>query len=259
MFNRFTDKMKSEIWKVVLSKINIQRFMTDAVRKNFNQFCAAQGAMDFTKENVANLITMIFENKEMILEQAIVDVFDMFTRYHNENRCHIEGWKTNDKWKVNRKIILPNWVRFGEYMSASDIRQYGDKFKTNYSYHSEYSDIDKVMCYISGKNYDQCHTIYEALDYRFTQLGNVKGGSFDGTCESEFFNMRFFKKGTLHIEFKDKHLWQEFNMRACAGKQWLPEAEERKWKESKQPKQEPVPEARQIAVPEMEEVLEFDF
>ncbi|PJC58181.1 MAG: hypothetical protein CO025_09935, partial [Ignavibacteria bacterium CG_4_9_14_0_2_um_filter_37_13] len=51
---------------------------------------------------------------------------------------------------------------------------------------------------------------------------------------AEFFSMRCYKKGTLHLEFRDESLWHEFNMRACANKKWLPEAEEKIWKAKKE-------------------------
>lgn len=60
-------------------------------------------------------------------------------------------------------------------------------------------------------------------------------------------NDLFTVRGTLHFEFKDEKLWQEFNMRACAGKKWLPYNEEQAWKESKTPKEEQKPELKQIA------------
>ncbi|HBX50130.1 MAG TPA: hypothetical protein DEH02_03570 [Bacteroidales bacterium] len=236
-YNKFCDGMKQEIWSIVLQKTNVEKYMTHTVRQNFHKFTKAQGCIDFTKENVFALVEMIFENRGQILEQAIADVFDIFTKYHPENREHIEGWKTNDKWKVNKKIILPRWVRYGEYMSQHDLKKFGDCFKTNYSYHSEYSDIDKVMCYITGNNFEACYSIYDALENKFRILGNVGSGVFDGTCESQFFKMRFFKKGTLHLEFKDEKLWEEFNIRACMGKNWLPEHEAEQYRNKKEKKQ----------------------
>lgn len=238
-YNGFADAMKGQIWQVIIQKLNIQKYMTHKVRSNFAQFCKAQGALDFTKENVAALVQFIFDNRHTILESAIGEVFDIFTQYHKENRCHVEGWKTNDHWKVNRKIILPYWVTFeGRWEQL-------DSFSLSHSRYSEYSDIDKVMCYLSGKNFDECHTICRALEWKFKKLGNVKAGSFDGTCESQFFKLRFFKKGTLHIEFKDPWLWEEFNMRACAGKNWLPDGERKAWEKKKaaqgQEKKKPAP------------------
>lgn len=228
-FNAFCDSIRASMWAQVMSKMDIKRFMTQAVRENFSKFSKEQGHMDFTRENVEALFQLVFENKYNILEKAIGDVFDLFTRWFDGNKCHIEGWKTNDKWKVNRKVIVPYGVSYGSYMSASSLREYGDKFTISHRIDEHYSDIDKVMCFIDGKDYDSIITIKEALDYQFQRIGNVKTGSFDNICESEFFRIKFWKKGTLHLEFKDKFLHQEFNMRACNGKNWLPETEKQQW------------------------------
>lgn len=234
-YNRFCDGMKQQIWRIVIKKLNIEKYMTHQVRENFEKFTITQGALDFTKENVQALITMIFDNRINILEQAVVDVFDIFTKYHKENRCHVEGWKTNDNWKVNRKIILPYGCSYGEYLSAHQLKEFGgDRFKISYNKQSEYSDIDKVLCYISGVDYNRCYTISRALEHRFYSLGKVGTGSFDNYCTSDFFQIKFFKKGTIHLEFKDEKLWHEFNMRACAGKNWLPEMDKKEWEKSKQ-------------------------
>lgn len=236
-FNCFNDLMKSQIWSVVLNKINMDKLMTKSVRDNFQKFSQAQGHLDFTRENAEELVNLLFLNQNTILEKCIVDVFDEFTKYHKENRLHVEGWKTNDRFKVNRKVILPYFVSYGSYMNKYDLSKYGDKFSVNFHYRDTYTDIDKAMCFITGVDYYSCCTIYDALQRKFEYLGKVGAGSFDGTCESRFFKMRFFKKGTLHIEFKDEWLWQEFNMRACADKNWLPEAEYKVWKESKNRKE----------------------
>lgn len=234
-YNDFSDKMKMEIWEVIIDKMGMERYMTYQVRQNFAKFIETQGAMDFTKENVSNLIKTLLLNGQSILQNAITDVFDIFTKYHDENRVYVEGWKTNSKWKVNKRIILPNYVDCS----------WGNQYQENYHHRNEYSDIDRVMCYITGKRYEdftepikeyaydvkdcdkefKMKSIQQAI--RQTRVGD------SSLQESEFFFLRSYKKGTLHLEFKDKDLWQEFNMRACSGKRWLPEAEEKEWRESK--------------------------
>lgn len=222
-YNSFNDKLKKQLWNLVLDKLKVDRYMTSSVRENFSKFSNAQGYMDFTKENVLNVVELLLNNKTEILERAILDVFDLFTKYYKENRSHIEGWKTNDAWRVNKKIILPYWLNYGGYCNGHTLQYYGDKFTVNYDTKVKFSDIDKVMCYITGKRYEDCYTIYDALDFEFNILGNVKTGErFKNTTESQFFKLKFYKKGTLHLEFKDSRLWQEFNIRACKGKQWLP-------------------------------------
>ncbi|HOZ91036.1 MAG TPA: DUF4942 domain-containing protein [Niabella sp.] len=238
-YNQFCDLVKKEIWRVIFGKIDMDKYMTHDVRQNFSKYIDKQGAMDFTKENVAQVVEMLFTNRFTILDKAVIDVFDIFTRHHKENRYLIEGWKTNDKWKVNRKVILPYYVKYGEYMSQHDLKQFGDKFSISYHRASEYTDIDKVMCYITGKDFKNCTTISEALKDSFQRLGHVKNEKFDNTCTSTFFNIRFFKKGTIHIEFRDAKLWEQFNLMACAGKKWLPETEQREYDAKMQYREEP--------------------
>jgi len=49
-------------------------------------------------------------------------------------------------------------------------------------------------------------------------------GLVDTQCESEFFTMRFFKKGSLHLTFKNEKLWETFNRVVAAERGWLPGA-----------------------------------
>lgn len=222
-YNDFLDAMKLEIWQKVINEMGMERYMTSSVRENFQKFIIQQGAMDFTRENVFSMINMLFANTDNILNQAILDVFDLFTKYHKENRCHVEGWKTNDMWKVNKRIILPYWITYGEYSTADYLKIHGSKFSLNYTKRSENSDIDKVMCHLTGTKYEDCFTLMNSLDQRFEFLGQVvTGEKYDNTGESEFFTWKFYKKGTLHIEFKDPKLWEKFNLAACKGKNWLP-------------------------------------
>jgi len=230
-YNGFCDRIRENIWMDILEKLNVEKYMTHQVRQDFLNFAKAQGMIDFTKENVQALIDFVFENRESILQRAVEEVFDLFTKYHEENRVYIEGWKTNDKWKVNRKVILPGWVTMS--WEPKERLKYGANYRVNHSYQSEYSDVDKVMCYLSGTPYEDCHTIYKALDREFERIGKVYRGPATGKIESQFFKCTFYMKGTLHLEFKDEKLWQEFNMRACAGKKWLPDDDEKAWKDQR--------------------------
>lgn len=62
----------------------------------------------------------------------------------------------------------------------------------------------------------------EALSNRFRNR-EVKSYE-DATSNkvvSTFFEITYFKKGTIHIVFRDKFVWDEFNLRAAKGKGWL--------------------------------------
>lgn len=242
MYNSISQRINERAWRKTMDNFDFKQYMTSSVYADFNDYMKVNSNLAFTKENVSQLVETLFLNRFQILDQSITQVFDYFTDYHKENRLHIEGWKTNDKWKVNRKVILPNVVKWNiDYMSPSEIKTTGAKMQISYHTTSKFTDIDKCMCYITGTDYDSCYTLADSLDRKFRSMGNIcTGDSFDNTGESEFFTYKFWKKGTLHITFKDEFLWQEFNMRACNGKNWLPEYEKKEWQKAKETKAEPI-------------------
>ena len=238
-YNFLSRKLKSFMWKQTISKLDIKKYMSSNVLNNFNQFISQQSKMAFSKQNVFNFFDFIMNNRITIIEQAIVEVFDDLTsRGYTENRMYVETWKTNNAYKVNRKIIAPAYVSYGSYMDSQSLKAYGDTFSLGYSSwsNSKLCDLDKVLQYISGKSDNEILTIKSAIENQFQNIGKVKtGDKFDSNTQSTFFDIKFYKKGTIHLKFRDEKLWKEFNFRACDGKNWLPNEEKRKWQTSKEP------------------------
>lgn len=211
-YNFFIDEVKSAAWSIIIDEAGLNRYMTKSVKDKLIELKTAQGANDLTRDNIRQFITMILGSAKDIQKQAVVDVFDIFTKFYKENRCYEEGWKTNSAWRVNRKVILPLFVEPGH-------RGY---YVTNSSMRQEYDDIERVMCYLSGKSWENM----DAIDPDTNQVKmvslrkaicKVKVGD-SGMYESEFFKFRCYQKGTIHITFKDELLWNRFNLEACDGK-----------------------------------------
>ncbi|WP_294348438.1 DUF4942 domain-containing protein [Prosthecochloris sp.] len=202
-YNAFVTAYKREAWIEILRKLNIEKYMTSKVQRDFEEWKKQQGGMDLNRQNIHALMMNLVNNKDEIMKQACVEVFDEMTTYYKENRMVVEGWKTNDMWRVNRKVILPYAVERGWS---------GDTYRIRWNAQRDtVSDIDRVMAYLSGKNYDTIRRIEHAVEDK----NNHKQG------ESEFFRLKWYKKGTLHLEWKDKDLWATFNQVACEGKNWL--------------------------------------
>jgi hypothetical protein len=210
----YTDKLKYWIWNMIFEELNIWNKLTSKVKADFMYKLKEQWNVAISEQNIQLFVQAIFENWSQIMEQVIIEVFDIFTRYYDENRFHVEWWKTNDKWKVNKKIILPNYITYEKTFDSFHL-----------SYHrwsGDILDIDRCMAHIMWKDIKQIKTLEQTLRNMFNEK--------EMTWESEFFKIKIFKKGTLHIEFMDHFLWQEFNMRATSWKKWLPEREEKAWK-----------------------------
>lgn len=201
-YENFSDGLRMKFWEQALGMLGIEKLLTAKMRENFRKYIEQQGSVALTKPNIYEVMQTLVLNSKNILDSAVVAVFDIFTSYHKCNRIYLEGWKTNARWKVGRKAILPNFVS----------RSFGWSFSMYRS--DEYRDIDKAMCHLAGKRVEDVVTIEQALKTEWK-------GEDRGKCESEFFKLRYYLKGTLHLEFKDPDLWEKFNQVATAGKNWL--------------------------------------
>lgn len=218
-YNAFVDELKMRAWNHIILQMGLERYMTSSVRKDFDKMKAQQGGMDLTRENIKQLILMLFQNSDAILNKAVVDVFDVFTAYHQKNRAHVEGWKTNSAWKVNRKVILPSFTQ--ESMGY---------FSPSFHRWDQYSDIDRAMCFLTGAKYESLDQPVKSYDSTVNKkhkeynnlsldmgIRNTRFGD-SSLQECKFFQFRCYQKGTVHLTFKSESLWAKFNQVACKGK-----------------------------------------
>lgn len=224
-YNLFVDEVKSAAWRRIIDKLEMDKYMTYNLRQNFNQFCASQGAYELDRENVMRLLQFVCLNIKNIMHQAVVDVYDTFCKYYAGNGNHIEGWKTNSRYKVNKKLILPKFVESAFYGNPQKWG-YFRYYRVCDSY-NVYYDIDKVMCYLTGMDYnilDKCdeHTGVVQHHSLLNSIQQVRVGDTEWN-ESEFFRFKCFKKGTVHLEFKSEDLWAKFNLAVNEGKKELGE------------------------------------
>lgn len=200
---KFTNEIRRAAWKTVFEKTRLAPLMTQGVQREFDSLCRTQSNIEFTEDNIYNMIETVLSNTDTILEQAVLEAFDKMTSYHYENRVHFEGWKTNDCWRVNRKFILPfmveNWV---------------GNLHIHYQASQDLDDIDRALCLLSGKKYNEIMRTSKVIDE------GCRNREKNGV--SEFFEIKWYKKGTAHFKFRDMTLWQDFNVMACRGKNWLP-------------------------------------
>ena len=234
-YNAFLNTAKSKAWREIITNLGMEKYMTANLRKTFDQFCESQGAYELNRDNIYKLIQFVCLNSKNILKKAVVDVYDMFTKFHKDNTVLTEGWKTNSQFKVNKKVILPYFISYG----------YGSHYSADSYRWDEYRDIDKVMCFLTGLDYDSLDHLsekgvakkqahgwgfqayrdadefddWEHLSLR-QAIALVKIGD-NSLHESEFFKFRCYKKGTLHIIFKSDDLWARFNLAVNEGKKEL--------------------------------------
>ena len=208
-YNTFVSEVTEAAWNAVLGHPRFQKILTERARAMINEFRQRQKRVDFNADNVRGMFAALLMQQDDLLNACVQDAFDTMTKYHTDNRIHVEGWKSDVAWKVNeKKVVLPGYV---EYRGWSG----GNGFDLRYIYQNGLDDIDRAMCVVTGKNFDQITTVARALDMSF-QRGDSKW-----VCWSTFFEARYFKKGTLHLRFLDPLEWEQFNIAAAKGRKWV--------------------------------------
>lgn len=89
-------------------------------------------------------------------------------------------------------------------------------FQYRYKVQTTLSDIEKVFNYLNGTK-DRDTNLMQILNAaeEAQQTKNI---------ECTYFTLNFYKKGTVHIKFKDKELLKKFNIFGGRQKRWLPPA-----------------------------------
>ena len=202
--------IRKMIWGFVLKFCQMDQYLFHKQQSDFYQRIEKGSvSLPFTKDNILQFFDNIFLQREKYFQAGIEDLFNEITSYHNGNTVHREGWKTNKNWKINKKIIVDWGVEFSDYSKYGHGSRYGD---FNVSYRREWiDDLDKIVRKIQPEGASGFN-ITDALRDRFQELGKVYiGEKFDNTCETPYFHLKFFKKGSLHIVFKNPEVLTQLN------------------------------------------------
>jgi predicted RNA methylase len=215
-YNVYLKNLTNAAWRTLFRLTGFKNRMTSKVREQFEANQAKAASYEFSKENISMILDALVQNIGRMAKQCVLDAFDECTKYHKYNRVHVEGWKTNDAFKVTKKVILPNVVEFN--------------FSGRYSltYRAQWgiiADLDKAMCFLSGKRIEDIVTLPQAIS---EHESNRENRIIKKECRSEFFHIRYYKKGTVHITFLDDKLYERFNILVAKERGWLPEGWEEK-------------------------------
>lgn len=194
-YDKFLEASNKAAWDHLFRKTKLGSITTEGVRKELEKLQANQGAMAFTADNMKSLFDFLFLNREQVIKQCILEVFDELTKYHKDNRQSYPGWKTNTAYMVKARFILPS---IGSYQWD----------RIDYSSERKLDDIQKALCFLSGKKFDSIRTISQMYKKELWPGINFPFGK---KIESEFFITKLFKKRSMHFLWRDEDLRVAFN------------------------------------------------
>mgnify|MGYP001336623049 FL=1 len=168
--------------------------------------------MDVTEDNVRMIFGALLMNFGDMVESSIVEVFKRITdhaqREGNGNIHLYNGWKTNDAYKINKKIIYP--VNYSELSQRErGINHDGTLLpfnQTHLSIRDFVGDLDKA-----------CNTFKKTTD--FIPIA-------PGEYENNVMHIKIYIKGTVHVTFKDSEVLDLINITAGRHFNWIPSEDE---------------------------------
>ena len=79
------------------------------------------------------------------------------------------------------------------------------------------SDLEKTLSYLNGGTCDNYYNVQQRIE-KVKETGEYKNIKF------KFFDITFYKKGTMHIEFTNLELLKKLNIFGSQKKGWLPQS-----------------------------------
>jgi hypothetical protein len=200
-------KHRADAWKAVFDRMEFRKWIDSKQYEQLLRDLQQEAHIPFTADNIKATLDNVMLNRRKLFEQSAANVFDALTRHHKENTV-TEGWKSNDNYKVNKRIVWPWGVNFCPILGFRTAWGRGEM--------DVYHDLDRVLAILKGGTLDDVRTIGAALEHGFKLYRKEPA-----KIESTFFEIRYFKKGTVHLVWKDMKLLQDFNQLVAAGKKWL--------------------------------------
>jgi hypothetical protein len=204
--NKELDRLRREYWQLILDTDEFAELLTNEARQELNKRLSLAQKMEINLPNIKMLLTAINYNRKDMLIESVVSIFKKITRYHmnqySANIHYYNGWKTNDAYKINKKIIIPIKYEF-------DSWDFADSYdRISYDVRNFIDDIIKAF-----------QLLDPSVKGEFTALNNQE-------FECDILRFKMFKNGNIHVWFKDLKLLNKLNYLCGSHFAWIPSEEE---------------------------------
>ncbi len=209
-FNQDYDKLKERAWSTVLRSSKVTEKLSSGMQKSVESQFEAIKTLDFTVSNIYGFLDGIIEQQGELQIGMVLEVFDMISKYHPENRVWYCGWKSNAKHRVNAFRVMHT-----RFVLPRCSEHYGSGFSWNDG--RRFVDFDKVFALLDGKHVDEIYGLNKmAMDHASDLIAGER-------VSSDYFDLRYYGgKGTFHFFPRRRDLIDRLNRLVGKHRQWLP-------------------------------------
>lgn len=209
--NEYIKAVRRKYWSALFQNPKFIGQLTNNLQRDFYNKVNELSNYDFSLYNIYQLKIDMQSSVVKGIEDTIIELFDELSHKYSywdetsKNIHYYNGWKTNQSWIINKKVIIPLRA-YNEF--------WGRYEPSDYKIVNKLQDIEKCFNYLDGGLTDAID-LEESLKFA-EEYGETKN------IQLKYFTVTFYKKGTCHITFNNDELLKKFNIFGSQHKGWLP-------------------------------------
>lgn len=215
-WNEYLYSLRYKYWYQLLHNPAFMNNLTSNLREEYYSMISEFAHKDFSLKNIYDVKMDIISRTAKGIEDKIVSMFESLSYQYSMDAAgnvhYFNGWKSNSAFKINKKVVIP-------YVAAWE---WGKLEYYHYSDRSVYKKLDDLEKCLAFLQIGESEYVYD-IDLSH-QLKVYQEQQITRKMQFKYFDVDVFKKGTMHIKFRDEELLKRFNIYGCQHKGWLPPA-----------------------------------
>jgi Domain of unknown function (DUF4942) len=193
-------ELRRDCWQTLVERTQIRRIMSIKAWEDFSKQLESGEPPPITAENVNGMLAGLRADVPDMLKAAVDEVFDFL-------RPHYDRFKTNTQFAIAERVVLESYIERG----------FGSNWHVNCYRQQNLLALENVFRMLDGR-IDREHPGH------WSDLENaIRALPVTSPCEgeTEYFEFRGWKKGTLHLKFRRMDLVKKLNA-VAGGKRLTP-------------------------------------
>lgn len=174
------------IWRDLMKKSGMLSLMDAQAREQWNKSLEGENIPAISEANILSTFEQLHQSKDEVFERGVINVFKGLSW----------DYKTNSPCSFGKKIIINNLVthnRWGYSLSGGWRRD-------------QLADLERMLFLLDGKSIPD-----NRGDISTRLMDHISLQKASQLYEDDYFNIRYFQKGTGHLTFKRPELIDKMN------------------------------------------------
>ncbi|HAT3904168.1 TPA: DUF4942 domain-containing protein [Citrobacter koseri] len=181
-----TRNIDSSIWRDLMLKSGMMVLMDAEARDQWHKNLEEGDLPAISEANILSTFEQLHLNKMEVFERGIINVFKGLSW----------DYKTNSPCSFGKKIIINNLVTYNRW-----------GFSLNWGWRrDQLADLERMLFLLDGKPIPD-----NRGDISTRLMEHIRDNPAKDVYEDEFFSIRYYQKGTVHLTFKRLNLIKSMN------------------------------------------------